>query len=327
MTSDGSQGSPQLTRHQLAYQACLAEMQRLPREHVHAVNLDVMDAVRIVMGLSERVAGIRGAVAGTLNDFDLALWDKHETYMSALVEAHNVWCVAIKSRATDSELIGQARQQFELLMAVVQALVSRGLVEPAIVKRVRKRRGPLRYAYGLLDLVEVLRERWSKIADKTGLTEAELLQAELTGERLATGVARKNAPAEHTQQLADMRDRAFTLFVYAYGQVRRAVQYLRWANNDAETFAPSLYKRRHRRVRTRRASAVQPANGPQLDLPVPSTPIEGLSEGRNEPGVTHNPAAGPRGGLSSCAAPDADGRDELPSAACRLVGCAPFGEC
>ena len=257
-------------------------------------------------------------MAGTLNDFDLALWDKLETYMFALVEAHNVWCVATKSRATDPELIGQGRQQFELLMAVVQALVSRGLVEPGVVKRVRKRRGPLRYAYGLLDLVEVLRERWSKVADKTGLTEAELLQAELTGERLATGVARKNAPAEHTQQLADMRDRAFTLFVYAYGQVRRAVQYVRWANNDADTFAPSLYKRRHRRVRARRTSAVEPATAPQRDLPVPPTPIESLNDAHHESAPPNDLAPEPRDGLPSCAARSAEGCDESSSAANRL---------
>ena len=76
MTSDGSQGSPQLTRHQLAYLTCLPEMQRLPREQVQAVNLDVMAAVSAVMGRREQLVGLRGAVAGALNDFDLALWDK-----------------------------------------------------------------------------------------------------------------------------------------------------------------------------------------------------------------------------------------------------------
>ena len=83
------------------------------------------------------------------------------------------------------------------------------------------------------------------LGNKTGLTEDELTQAELAAEQLASGIAKKNEPKERAEQLANMRDRAFTLFVYAYGQVRRAVQYLRWDHNDADAFAPSLYRRRY----------------------------------------------------------------------------------
>jgi hypothetical protein len=51
----------------------------------------------------------------------------------------------------------------------------------------------------------------------------------------------------------NMRDRTFTLFMQAYGQVRRAVQYLRWQHQDANQYAPSLYRRRRaRRARTKK---------------------------------------------------------------------------
>ena len=49
------------------------------------------------------------------------------------------------------------------------------------------------------------------------------------------------------------RDRAFTLFVQAYDQVRRAVQYLRWQHHDANQYAPSLYRcRRKRKARNKK---------------------------------------------------------------------------
>jgi hypothetical protein len=54
----------------------------------------------------------------------------------------------------------------------------------------------------------------------------------------------------------DTRDRAFTLFVQAYGQMRRAVQYLRWQYRDADQYAPSLYRRR----RARRATSSDAAD-------------------------------------------------------------------
>jgi hypothetical protein len=220
-------------------------MQRLQASQIQAVNLDVMDAVRTVRGASERLSTLRAAAEAAFNDFNLSLWDKLETYTFALIQAHDVYVLSVRSCAVPAALINDAQQKFELLYAVVQGLVSRRLLDPSILKRAKGRRGRLRYAYGSLLLVERLREAWSTVADKTGLSEDELTQAELSAERLASGVAKKNEPKEHAEQLAEMRDRAFTLFIYAYGQVRRAVQYLRWDHNDADVFAPSLYRRRH----------------------------------------------------------------------------------
>jgi len=101
--------------------------------------------------------------------------------------------------------------------------------------------------------VEVLRKSWPTVAHKTGLTESELTHAEALGEQLARGVALQNAPIEELKQLAELRDRAFTVFVRAYGQVRHALQYLRRERNDAERYAPSLYG--HRRSRKAKAIA------------------------------------------------------------------------
>lgn len=42
-----------------------------------------------------------------------------------------------------------------------------------------------------------------------------------------------------------VRQQAFTLFVKAYDEVRRAVSFLRWKERDADTIAPSLYGARN----------------------------------------------------------------------------------
>ena len=143
----------------------------------------------------------------------------------------------------------------------MQVLVRRGLIDPFHLKAAKKRRGRLRFAYGLLGLVEVLREAWPRVADKTGLTESELTQAELLGEQLSHGVALQNSPIEEFKKLAELRDRAFTVFVRAYGQVRHALQYLRREKHDADRYAPSLYGRRRSRKAKASADAVaQQAN-------------------------------------------------------------------
>ncbi len=280
MLKDSKENSMPLGRPRLAYQACLPEMQRLQASQVQAVNLDVMAAVRTVRGASGRLSTLRVAAGAAFNDFDLSLWDKLETYTFALIQAHDAYSLSDKSCAVPAKLVNDAQQSFELLCAVVQGLASRRLIDPAILKRAKGRRGRLRYAYGALLLIEGLRHAWPTLADKTGLTESELTQAELTAERLASGVAKKNEPKEHAQQLCEMRDRAFTLFIYAYGQVRRAVQYLRWDHNDADAFAPSLYRRRHtRRAKARGLIDSPGASAMQPEHSVPEQHQEQDSEG------------------------------------------------
>jgi len=254
MLKDAKENPTLLVRPQAAFAACLPEMQRLLSTQIQAVNLDVMEAVRSVRGRSDRLSSLRAAAEGAFKDFKLPLWDKLETYTFALIHAHESYLVAVRSCAVPADLVNEAQQKFELLYAVAQTLVSRHLLESAILKSVKGHRGRLRYAYGSLQLVQRLREVWPMLGNKTGLTEDELTQAELAAERLASGIAKKNEPKERAEQLANMRDRAFTLFIYAYGQVRRAVQYLRWDHNDADVFAPSLYRRRHTgRAKARRA--------------------------------------------------------------------------
>ncbi|HEX4334524.1 MAG TPA: hypothetical protein VH062_01350 [Polyangiaceae bacterium] len=69
---------------------------------------------------------------------------------------------------------------------------------------------------------------------------------------------------------SDLRTRAFTLFVNAYDQVRRAVSYLRWDDDDAGTVAPSLYVRRGNGKKKPDLLALPPFPAPVPIEPVPS---------------------------------------------------------
>jgi len=261
MTRNETESIAVTGNHRKAYEASLPEILALPKDEIQAVNTDVIMTVGRVRVTCRRIQGLRAEVVAKLNDFDLKLWDKLETYSLALLYANTVWDIARKSIADLDDLTQQARRQYELLYAVVQVLVSRGLVEPFHLKAAKKRRGRLRFAYGLLCLVEVLREAWPTVAHKTGLTESELTHAEALGEQLSRGVALQNAPIEELKQLAELRDRAFTVFVRAYGQVRHALQYLRRENNDVERYAPSLYgRRRARKVKALAVAVTQNAD-------------------------------------------------------------------
>jgi len=51
-------------------------------------------------------------------------------------------------------------------------------------------------------------------------------------------------PALSPEQVAaatDIRQRVFTLFYNLYDEIRRAVSFLRWHHEDADSIIPSLY--------------------------------------------------------------------------------------
>jgi hypothetical protein len=76
------------------------------------------------------------------------------------------------------------------------------------------------------------------------------------------------------------RARAFTLFVRAYDQVRRAVTYLRWEDDDADLIAPSLYRGRGA-AKPKADGDVAPA--PSADKTAPATPSVATTPATTKP--------------------------------------------
>jgi len=70
---------------------------------------------------------------------------------------------------------------------------------------------------------------------------------------------------------SEIRARAFSLLMRTYGQVQRAVEYLRWDHGDAQEIAPSVYTG----SRGGRRQAAQPADDVVAPAPavVPNAPV------------------------------------------------------
>jgi len=75
---------------------------------------------------------------------------------------------------------------------------------------------------------------------------AELDRAEELSERLLHAVAERENASSVLAVAIQKRLQVFTLLVNAYDQVRRAIWFLRWREEDIEEVAPSLYAGRRR---------------------------------------------------------------------------------
>jgi hypothetical protein len=84
--------------------------------------------------------------------------------------------------------------------------------------------------------------------------------------------AERGRQSTQVADAADQRQRAYTLLLKTYDQVRRVVTFLRWESEDAEKFAPSLWAGRGGRgSKSDDASPEEPTPTPAASPAAPSS--------------------------------------------------------
>ena len=224
-----------------AYQNLIAEIRAVPEDELVAITIDIPSAVATVMGLLPEIRALRSRVMKEAPMLDIAQFDKLEAYAFALAHAHSLYKAASEPPAPLEQLTDDAADLRETLLADATALARRGLLDGGRLNELKGVRGHKNLAFDLSTLAALIREVWPKIAGKTLLLAGELDQAETLADRIVTAVGqREQGPAVVATAAAD-RQRAFSLFLNAYNQVRRAVHFLRWDQSDADAIVPSLY--------------------------------------------------------------------------------------
>ncbi|WP_437980893.1 hypothetical protein [Sorangium sp. So ce117] len=92
-------------------------------------------------------------------------------------------------------------------------------------------------------------------------------------------------------EAADRRARAFSLLVHAYDQTRRAVAYLRWDEEDADTIAPSLYKGRTGRATAHSDTVAAPGDEAPAAPAAPGAATPAAPNGTAAPAALNGTAA------------------------------------
>ncbi|MFO7178092.1 MAG: hypothetical protein DIU78_005250 [Pseudomonadota bacterium] len=272
-----SEGMPR-ARLREAFERVLPELRALPEEALRKVTVDVPTAVATILGAIPKIRELREQIQEELPKHDLARFDRLEEYTLALAYAHGAYIAASRPPRSIDDINAEAMRLRELLLADAAVLVLRGLFDKARIAEIRLGNGYRDTAFDLVALVSLYRSRWSEIEGKTGISLAELEQAEIVADRLITAVGeREQAPIKRTQAIED-RMRALTLCVDVYNQTRRAIAYLRFDHDDAHIIAPSLYAGRGGRSRAENesedvSSASLEPEDPEADKTEP-VPIE-----------------------------------------------------
>lgn len=260
MAENNPSTDKQLPRFEAAYVRVLPEIDAVPASELVVINIDVPSAVTRALGAWREISALRSSLAA-LQSFDLAQFDKLETYALATGHAHALYKAA-SAPVGFSDLSEQVAKVRDVLLADATALAKRGIFDEQRLKPLKVAHGHKNMAFDLLALVAMFHERWSVLEGKILLQPAELKDAQLLADRLISAVGERNQTPVQAVVAAERRQRAFSLFVKAYDQARRAIQYVRWAERDVDSIAPSLYAGRgNNHGRRRGPAATEPVAG------------------------------------------------------------------
>jgi hypothetical protein len=272
------------------FNAIQPEMNALSPAELVPITIDVLAAAITVLGVQSGILAFQDSIA-KLPDFDVGLPAKLSVYAMALSHADTLWSMASAPASAIKPLSDEGVALRETLFADASTLVVRKLMDGNQLKDLK---GPVGYknlAHDLQVLVQAFRNSMETVQGKCATTPAELLRAEQIAALLMKLVGIQEQGPANAAAASDVRNRAFTLFINAYDQIRRALIYLRWKQNDVEKIAPSLYLGRGGGKKTTDVpSPTPPAPGPTPQTP-PAPPATPAPAGTVPPHAVTNEVA------------------------------------
>ncbi len=251
---------------ELAYERLLPEITAVPDEDLVTINIDVFSAITTATGCLPEIRGLRSSIEAEWRNFDFVQFDKLEQYTLALTHVHALYRSATAPKGHIVDIAQQLSVIRDQMIGSAQVLASHGLVDADRLTRLKQQTGYRALAADVLTLCALFREQWDQLAGKMPYTQTDLKRAGQLALELISAVGFREQSPVIVGAVALNRQRAFTLFVRAYDDARRAVHYLRTKVGDAETVAPSLYAGRAVRRRGDE-SAEAPEQEPSSDAP------------------------------------------------------------
>ncbi len=284
-------GEAAMSRSEAAYKRLLAEISAVPEEGLAVINLDVPAIVQTALGVLPEVRALEAEIK-KLPNLDVAAFEKLEDYAYALLQLQTLYMTASGPPEALAGLVARATEAREVLLANIGAFVVNGHLSPRRPGELDRSLGHRGIAMDVGRLAMMVREAWPKVQGKTSLTLAQIIEFEALRDQIVSALGLKEQGEALVVEVAAQRHRAYTLFVRAYDEVRRAVSFLRWRKGDVDDIIPSLYSVRAARRRPEPEPETAPVAGKPESVTVPVTAGASQSSAAGD-GVTHAAPSAP----------------------------------
>jgi hypothetical protein len=241
------------------------EANALTEDQFSAMNVDVIAATSIILGVAPRILPFRDRMA-RLPEFDIHNVD-------SLVDRAKAAWYAVVTNLPEPEprdfqaMFDECVALRTTLLTWAAPLVHARKFDQAAIDKIKEGSGNKDVPSDVVALVALYRSQWDSIKGICGVTEADLERGAAIAPVVFAAVSRRENREAYSQSDGAQRVRRFwTLADRSYRQCQRALTYLQWDEGNVAALAPSL----RRNSGTREASQPAPA---QAETPAsPASP-------------------------------------------------------
>lgn len=264
------------------------ELAGIPEAELATINLDIGIATVSAIGCMGELRALHPALVRKFGTETGALVERLDLVARAASQANVDYYGTFQSVDTVSDKSKRAVEMRAVLFAITQVLIQRKVLPASVLDNVRGTGSFRNQAHDLQHLVSVLRRAMGAAAGVVSISIAELDSAEDAARDLVVAMGEREQAPPFVSEAAEKRQRAFTLFIRTYEELRAAINHLRWREKDVETILPSLYAGRGGR---KKEEDVAP---PVVVSPLPSPEVVSPS---SEPVVVSRPSTPIRPGM------------------------------
>ena len=288
-----------------AYQALLPRYMELGAAELIAVNADITTVVATMSAAASRLGELRDQIRSVgVSDPDML--DEIGPCADGLDYAEGQYRAELQSTGELADLARECGETREMFMVDLRNAAAHGVIDSGYLSEYSGAPGFKNTIDDVRLLTRLYRNHWPALSGRTCRTLEELDRAEAVIHRMALLGGERGQRTTGSSEVAEMRTRAFTYAVKRYDAVRRVVQFVRWNEGDADSLAPSLWRRRGGK-RKPETEPEQPAPQPQIQL-------------QNQP----QPAIGPLGPFVDASTTPAAGANGTQVRLAGMPGGSPF---
>ena len=265
---------PAISTAKEAFDTVVEETDAVADDEIRALNLDIPQTVSMVLGKLEvlrtfepqllALPGLEARFIKQLEAYALAAWQAHLDEQGS------------PTNKTLRALVDEATTLRAGLLAEADVLVRHNVFDAQAVAAVRAGQGYIDLANDCVAMGRMYQKAWVDIDGRTFTKRDAVDRAEVVGRELLTALGvRAEGGTAADRAAGESKVRAFALFAKAYDEVRRAIQFLRWHEGDADEIAPSLYRKAGRTSARSEVSSPARPSTPGEELP----PANGASHG------------------------------------------------
>lgn len=264
-----------------AYKRVEPEATALTEDQFTALNVDVIAATSIILGVAPRILAFRERIA-SLPEFNMRHVDGLEDY------AKGAWYAVITNlpepEPSDFQaMFDECATLRNKLLTWALPLVLAKKFEQQAIDKIKEGSGNKDVPSDVVALVVLYRSKWDDIRSMCGVTEEELARGAAIAPSVFASVSRRENQTLPSQAGGSLRVRRFwTLADRSYDQCQRAINYLQHGVGDAAVIAPSLRRNAGGRPTSSAQGIPAPTDAPVGPLaPAPAGPgqVGGLGGG------------------------------------------------